>query len=718
MTRILLNSKRRLKQALLLASAIAVAGITIPVQAQQLGYTLVPTATRVSWDDAFPLQDDWMYGGRLSLLFGSQVELQPFFLRGNRFGVDSARGPGIFGLGTQARTLRVDHMGVNVQVNLGKSDLVPFIRAGGGLLKFDPDSGENIQRLTINAGAGLRLNLGSISGEVFAEQSRFRMTPTRLFGIDTMPLPAGESAPMIKNMNYGASINIPLSTFDGQDESAGLRGTRAPLEPFVGRLSFNDKMGLADQDLFGARTGIDFGPQFGLRGFYWRGANRDHDRTDRISGYGGEAQFTLSEGRGIKPFVVLGAGRIDYLKGYLDLADKPREDETALIAGGGASFFLTDRVQLNVAIRDYITTQSEEFSTTRDTDDLLHNRMLSAGMTFSIGGSSSASRERRQVAEREQAQSARDVRDSRVRDENMRRDDRDRMRDDMRTGVRSDSLMRSRQAATGRRMVPDSMHVMMSDGSGRVMMLPVPTVGEIIIRYGIPGASVTRSGKVMQIDTVRVVRRVDTASVLPPTLPPMSQLEPNIAARLAADSIRMDAMARQLEETRIELERVRNERAVGTGTVRTTRAPRMEDSNPSVVSRIFSAHPADITPFVGFSTGNETQFVAAARLNLGPLSPGSRFDLVPEISLAVGGGNTTLMGMANARYTLGNGTVQPYLMLGGGLSTDALFVVGTSVGASMNLRSADMKPLYGFAEVQGINLFNRTRLLIGISTRR
>ena len=88
-----------------LAMCGAMAGASVPLSAQQLGYTLVPTATRISWDDKLPLQDDWMYGGRLSLVFGSQVELQPFFLRGNRFGVDSARGASVFGAGSLNRSL-------------------------------------------------------------------------------------------------------------------------------------------------------------------------------------------------------------------------------------------------------------------------------------------------------------------------------------------------------------------------------------------------------------------------------------------------------------------------------------------------------------------------------------------------------------------------------------------------------------------------------------
>ncbi|MEO6446687.1 MAG: hypothetical protein ABIZ91_09750 [Gemmatimonadaceae bacterium] len=115
-------------------AVLAAAGTLLtasPMGAQQLGYTLLPTASLVTWDDNLPLEDRWLYGGRLSLLFGPLVELQPFYMRGNKLEVDSARGAAVFGPASLARSLRVEHYGTNIQFNLGDNDVSPFLRVGG-----------------------------------------------------------------------------------------------------------------------------------------------------------------------------------------------------------------------------------------------------------------------------------------------------------------------------------------------------------------------------------------------------------------------------------------------------------------------------------------------------------------------------------------------------------------------------------------------------------
>lgn len=678
---------RRVRSGLImsgfLGSAAGIAFAPDVAGAQQLGYTAIPTATRISWDQDLPLTEGWLYGGRLSMLFGSQIELQPFFMRGTKFGVDSAAIATIAAT-SLTRAFRIDHAGATVQINLSDSDLSPFIRAGGGLLKFSPDSGDDINRLTVLAGGGVRINLGGIHGEVFAEQLRFRMAPALAFGADTSPSGDGTSPATLRNWSYGAAVTIPLSSFEGE-RTVGLRGTRAPFEPFVGRLTFHDDLGLAEQDLMGIRTGLDFGPLVGVRGFYWRGINRDHDRTEPISGYGGEAQFTLNDGRGVTPYVVLGAGRIDFDNRYRTIAGDPQADQSTLIVGGGAQFNLTDRFQLNVAIRDFIMTRDEQLTAANEPDDLLHNRMLSAGFTFALGGGSRSSRNA-SPARAAQADKAMIARPGRLAV-------RDSVSDAVGVSVSDSASTRSQlpkqpagiaRVSTGRAAdtvhKADSTRMVLPGTTGTMVSLPVPTVGEIIIRYGLP----TDSGvppKVVRttVDTVvETVRIVDTVRVTRP------------------------------ETTTVVVPRSRSERETNNG-----------PSSPGFVARLFSARPSDIIPFVGVHTGSSTQAVVSARLDLGPLSNGSRLDLVPEISVAIGGGRTTYMGMANARYTFpGIGGVRPYAMVGGGLSNDKLLVFGTSVGASMNLRSADRSPLYGFAEVQGLNLFNQQRVMVGLSLRR
>ena len=100
-------------------------------------------------------------------------------------------------------------------------------------------------------------------------------------------------------------------------------------------------------------------------------------------------------------------------------------------------------------------------------------------------------------------------------------------------------------------------------------------------------------------------------------------------------------------------------------------------------------------------------------------NPNSRFELVPEISLGLGGDHTTLLAVANLRYDLLTlGAFRPYVMGGAGVFTRTVLGVTTSVGASTDLHAGRGTPLYGFAELQGVNLFDRTRLLLGISSHR
>ncbi len=728
-----------------LCTTVAVSALSpVTSEAQPPRYSVAPLAQYLSWNDEFPLEKRWLYGGKLNIDFGSQIELQPFYMRTTGLKVDSAPGVGIFGPQSVSRELRLEHFGASVQLNLGPDEFAPFVRGGGGLLRFEPDSGDKIRRITLLAGAGLRVNLGGIRGEVFAEQFRFRMSPGRLFGNDTSTV---AKAPVQRGTSYGAAITIPLSSFSEDVEPSALRGTRAPFEPFIGRLAFDGDLGLAKQELIGIRTGIDFSPLFGLRGFYWRGTNEDRDGTDPIAGYGGEAQFNLNDGRGVSPYIVLGAGRIDFLKDFRDPAGDTRDDVTALIVGGGASFALTDRIRINASIRDYVTSIEEKLTTTKDPDDLLHNRMLSAGFTFSVGGSSGSDRApvRRSTpaaTTNTNTVSAADQRElNRLRAENAALRQSTARRD---TVVVRDGSVRAPTAI---------------DSDTRFIVVPVPEVGEIIIRYGSPVRrdmmGSPRIIREMMIDTVRVnreLRRDDRD-------PGNERREPEMRSRTdtlivnqgsSQDARVMESRLRELENrldearTRqqgdpdvqarlraleLELEEARSARRQmeeRMGNMSQNRTPervvenRTRDSNSqSFGARLAAIRPADIRPFAGFGSGGGpgSQFVVSARADLGPLSAGSRLDLVPEIALGLGGDGTTLLAFANLRYSfLTSDRIRPYVMGGAGLYTESLVGIGTSVGTSINLRSAGQSPLYGFAELQGLNFFDHTRILFGVST--
>ncbi|MCC6772397.1 MAG: outer membrane beta-barrel protein [Gemmatimonadaceae bacterium] len=700
-----------------------------PVAAQSLGYVLMPSAQRVQWDDDLAFDDDWLYGGRLGLLFGRHVELQPYYYYKNKFPIDASRADASFGPLAQGRSVDIKNFGVNLQFNLGRGDVVPFLKAGGGILRFEPDSGDKRDRVAVSAGGGIRFNLGGLQAELFGEQMAFRLNPRNIFGVET---PTGERAPSQVNIVYGAALSIPLSKFDDAALDAPLSGSTAPIEPFVGRLRYASEQKLDDQELAGVRAGVDLTSQVGLRGFYWRGVNDDRDGTAPVAGYGGEAQFNLNTGPGIAPFLVVGAGRIDYLDSFRDRDSLSRDDQNFLILGGGASIRLSDRIRLNAAVRDYVMTAEPKLTDVASTDDLTHNTMISAGLTISLGGESATAR-REAEARRDRMEAER----QRTRDLERERE-LDRYRDATAERARRDTIMRDREPRVAMDRAGDTTMMRMrrpmamqgGDSTMRWVTVPVPAVGEVILRYGMtsPGTGATTTTG-LPIEELRRIIREEL------------QRQPTSGARAAPDTtiIRREAMPgatsgqemvarlaemeRRLTARMADLEAARSVPAMPAQVVvvDTTTGAQQLAAVP-VFQRIGRTGSQDLRPFVGFGGGDGSQVVASLRADLGPLQPGSGFRFVPELAVGFGSGSPTVLALANVQYPfgsmMGSRTLQPYVTLGAGIFSKTILAVNTAVGASFNVRAAGMSPLYTYMELQGLNLYDYTRLMVGVTNRR
>ncbi len=694
------------------ASAIVTAS-SATVHAQQVGVSVLPGAQRVQWSKDLPFDDDYMYGGRVALRFGKWVELQPFYFFRDGLGLDSTRALSAFGPLSAGKDVDVQHYGSSLQFNLGDAAFVPFARVSAGVLRLEPDSAARQDRITMSAGGGVRFGFAGLNAELYAEQMGFRMNPGSLFGVDTSLM----ANPMtLRNFVYGAAITIPLSTMrEDEGNAGGLSGSSAPLEPFVGRLRYAGEHGLPDLEVAGLRAGIDFSPVFGIRGFYWRGLNDDRDGPAPVAGYGGEGQFNLSTGQGLSPFLIVGAGQIDYKDNFADSLGVSRVDKTALILGAGASFRLTDRLRLNGAVRDYIMTVDENLDNVASTGDLTHNTMITAGLTISFGGKStpsSAQRERERDAELREMRAERD-RAERMRDPRDRMMDRDGMTDRERMMERE--RMMDRDARVGRmmadsvRMYRDSTIILsrpnVRGGSPDVqwITIPVPAQGEIILRYGMP---VRADSMTPGRDTVMM------RSATPPSGDLAAQLL-EIERRLTA---RIDAVQRQ----------TLTPSATPNVTVVTpeTRNMVVQDRNGlPVFQRLQRTRTADLRPYVGlgFDDG-DTQLILGTRADLGPISAGSGFNFVPELAVGLGGGGTSVLAMANVQYAFGSiggaNAFRPYVTVGGGIYSPTVLGINTSVGTSYQLRTGADKPLLLNVELQGINLFSKTRILVGVSRTR
>jgi hypothetical protein len=124
----------------------------------------------------------------------------------------------------------------------------------------------------------------------------------------------------------------------------------------------------------------------------------------------------------------------------------------------------------------------------------------------------------------------------------------------------------------------------------------------------------------------------------------------------------------------------------------------------------------------GFSDG-DAQAVLGVRFDFGPLTPDSPLRLVPEASFGFGGDETTLTVMGNVHFPFADlGTrrdIEPYLVGGAGFYSPTFLGVTTGVGMEFDLSGADRgDPLRSYVELQGINLFDETRLHFGVSLRR
>jgi len=550
----------------------------------------------------------------------------------------------------------------------------------------------------VSAGGGFRFGIAGLNAELFAEQMSFRMNPQSLFGPDTS---AGPALPTLRNFVYGAAITLPLTAPSDLDRDGdGLRGTTSPIEPFVGVLRYAGAHNLPNQELAGVRAGIDFSPVFGVRGFYWRGVNDDRDGPADVAGYGGEAQFNLNTGPGISPFLVVGAGQLDYNANFRDSLGNTRDNKTAFIIGGGASLRLSDRVRLNGAVRDYIMTADESPDNVATTGDLTHNTMITAGLTISFGGRTGAR------APRSSATPARTAREPRRMVELERELDREVERELARELVTVRELDRvvreqDRAAIRSRDSVIRELRRATPIESERFITVPVPTQGEIILRYGLPVRE--SDGSTTRRDSVIVTSGAAGDDVLAR----LSEIERRLTARL-------EAIERQQAGTRgTPIPSVTMVTPSGDPVV-------IDRANRPVFQRLGQVRTRDLQPYAGFGIRDgDAQIILGARADLGPINPGSGLHFVPELAVGFGSGPFSVLALANVQYAFnavgGDRSIRPYVTLGGGVYSPTVLGVNTALGSSFRLQPQAVRPLFLNVELQSINLGGQTRLLFGLS---
>lgn len=381
----------RFKRALH-ALTIAVLGTAsaVPLAAQELRYNIAPQGTRIQWDNDLGLKDANLLGGRFGFTFNQYIGLHGFYLTRSNVRAELSRLPLTDSLGNALSDHDVDirNFGADLRINVGSGALSPFLTAGGAVLRFDPDSAPRSSQIALKLGAGVQLGApGRVRVSIFAEDLMFRLNRYALAARRSAdPLSDDpDSDDLRHNLALGAALQIPLggSRQFEDDARIGLGAVGMPVELFAGRMDFDDETGLARQDLAGARAGLNFGRLVSLRGYYWRGVADDFDDTAPIQSLGGEAQFNLATGAGLVPYLIAGAGVIDFGDDYRDVAGNPRDDRTSLILGGGLALALNEHLRFNFTARDYLFSDRDLADVT-STEELRNNWMYSAGFSFNV----------------------------------------------------------------------------------------------------------------------------------------------------------------------------------------------------------------------------------------------------------------------------------------------------------------------------------------------
>ncbi len=516
------NTIWRRAAALLLSGAFLLsAAQPATAQFRDVAYTLEPTVSGVFESDDGAFQNAPLYGGALGLSFGRRLQVSGEYLFNTDTRSDFSQIEELSGL--LNRDLDVRRYGGRLRLNLYDRSVLPYLTAGTGILQFDPDGADLSRTVYAIGGAGLTFEAQnryrvSVGGEVLS----YRYDPIRAFlGSNATDFEGGHR--LVRSPSLTASLSLYLGgrslseqtivdqRMQDQFGSGGLRGVQLFVQPFYGRVAFNEALGFPkDQNLTGVNAGLEFGPYVGLRGFYWRGTTGD-DLFDDVGGgfedmelYGSELRIRLNTelGRGFVPYATVGGGYLNLLGGYED--DIPEgaavpKDRFFATGGGGLEVPLTRTIKASGGVRSLFSSNPDANGAGAPDQKIYGSLMYSAGLEFRIGGGRAPApsppseppppvREptaTQPVPDTQRAPAAPPDRAAERLSRPARADTAAAERATLLARVDSleQSLDRLRTEQPDRAPAPKSAE-RPSNVSDRAMTIPVPEVGEVYVRYG------------------------------------------------------------------------------------------------------------------------------------------------------------------------------------------------------------------------------------------
>jgi opacity protein-like surface antigen len=766
----------RVRAACVALCSVLVAGVlgsalVSPAAAQfrDVGYTFEPTVQGLFEDDASAVQNDPMYGGALGLSFGRYFQASAEYLVNTGLTTEFANVDPLQGLIDRQLDLR--RYGARLRLNLYDRRVIPYLTAGSGILQFDPEGADVSRTIYGLAGGGITFSLQdryrvSLGGELLS----YRYDPVATFlgptgvgdletGTELVSIPAltASVALFLGGRSLDEQTIVDRALRDQFGDDGFLRGVQLFVNPFHGRVEFNDALGFPkDQNVAGVNAGVSLGPYVGLRGFYWRGT-RGTNVTDEfargfedIQMYGGELQLRLNFdlGRGFVPYAKVGGGYLDVMDGYAnDIPEgtTPPEDRFMGTSGLGLEVPLTQSIKLSGGARALLMSNPNVVEA-GDPGDVYGSLMYTAGIEFRLGG---GDRDRPASGPEPPSllggQTAPD--DAAAGDASAGSVDEIPQGDltplERRLLARTDSLEQAIRSLRTGEATADAGAAPSSNVTDRTMTVPIPEKGEIYIRFGDGGgpgqarrdtarqtaASPTVEARVrralqqqlqQQADSVQGLSDADVDRLIQRTIQDVARQR-----EAQATQQRDDARSQQIRQLQSEIEALRQE--LRTEAERTETEPPSADPGPDApFYRETLGRPLTyLVPITGFRAGEgPDQFQLGVRGDYRN-RPDSKFHLVPELSLGLGGGEIAPTVLLGAAYTFLPQTttelvgvpLEPYLGAGVGIASDGGFtfepVSNLAFGVDYRLNSGRTF----FLEYSTLDLLNTHRVHLGYRLR-
>jgi len=305
-------------------------------QVRGISYSVAPTGEYVFWNKKAGLENGILLGGKVGFGFGQVLELRGVYQQGinqrTQFGTFSL--PNYADSSFVSRDVKLTRWGGELKANLAKGKWLPYITAGTGIQSLQLDTFAVNKQIYVNLGAGLKFSLkGRYSIGIEARNTSYRFNTARnflspddktVFGV----VDADYNPIDLNNWSIGASLQIHLG---GQKQgemsdldkayynslTGGFKNLGWTVEPSVGSMNFNPDLAYRNAFMAGGSAGIDFGPYFGIRGFYWQSmVEGEWTEFDQLAMYGGEMQMNLNTSTGVIPYITLGGGNIDVQSDY------------------------------------------------------------------------------------------------------------------------------------------------------------------------------------------------------------------------------------------------------------------------------------------------------------------------------------------------------------------------------------------------------------------